>query len=201
MITLCLNRIIIVYRLRLMRRMAATDLEFFNVGTTVSCRTCLDKEVEGEVLAFDSATRMLILKSEATSARPSLNNVHLLNLSYVSDIKVKKDRENSEKPPEPLSLNIARLNGRAKEMIDKKRKLVAALKAGVSPEGQRLFVAINKTLDEVSWDKEDIVVMRNVRISPPYTADSVRGDTAAVNHVRKIVEKHQKEREAGATNY
>ena len=201
MITLSFNRIIIVYRLRPMRKMAATDLEFFNVGTTVSCRTCLDQEVEGEVLAFDSATRMLILKSEATSARPSLNNINMLNLSYVSDVKVKKNRENSEKLPELLSLNTARLNGRAKEMTDKKRKLVAALKAGVSPEGQRLFVAINKTLDEISWDKEDIVVMRNVRISPPYTADSVRGDTAAVNHVRKIVEKHQKEREAGGSKY
>ena len=156
-----------------MRRMA-TDLEFFNVGTTVSCRTCLDKEVEGEVLAFDSATRMLILKSEASSSRPSLNNVHLLNLSYVSDVRVKKDREPLDKPPEPLSLNIARLNARAREMIDKKKKLVTALKAGVSPDGQRLFVAINKTLDEVSWDKEEIVVMKNVRICPPYTADCVK---------------------------
>lgn len=179
---------------KLMRRMA-TDLEFFNVGTTVTCRTCLDKEVEGEVLAFDSATRMLILKSEASSSRPSLNNVHLLNLSFVSDVRVKKDREAADKPPEPLSLNIPRLNQRAKEMIDKKRKLVAALKAGVSPDGQRLFAAINKTLDEVSWDREDIVVMKNVRISPPYTADCVRGDAAACNHVRKIVEKHVKERE------
>ena len=72
---------------------------------------------------------------------------------------------------------------------------------GMRASGRGLFVAINKTLDEISWDKEDIVVMRNVRISPPYTADTVRGDTAAVNHVRKIVEKHQKEREAGASKY
>ena len=52
-----------------MRRMATDVVEFFNVGTTVSCKTCLGKEVEGEVLAFDSATRMLILKSDATSSR------------------------------------------------------------------------------------------------------------------------------------
>ena len=158
-----------------MRRMA--NVEFFNVGTTVSCRTCLDKEIEGEVLAFDQATRMLIIKSEATSARPSLNNVHLLNLSYVSDVKIKKDRESSDKPAEPLSLNLDRLNARAQEMINKKKKLVAALKAGVSPEGQRLFAAINKTLDEVTWDKEEIVVMRKVRITPPYTAQCVKVTT------------------------
>ena len=180
-----------------MRRMSAADqMDFFNVGTTVSCRTCLDQEVEGEVLAFDSATRMLILKSEATSARPSLNNVHLLNLSFVSDVKVKKDRETTEKPSEPQSLNMARLDARARDMIRKKKKLVAALKAGVSPEGQRLFSAINKTIDEISWEKEEIVVMGKVRISPPYTVDCVKGDLAACNHVRKIVEKHTKESEA-----
>merc|ERR1712098_427525 len=33
------------------------------------------------------------------------------------------------------------------------------------------------------------------RICPPYTADCVKGDTAACNHVKKIVEKHTKERE------
>ena len=103
----------IVYRFWLMRKMA-TDLDFFNVGTTVSCRTCLDKEVEGEVLAFDSATRMLILKSEATSGRPSLNDVHMLNLDYVSNVKIKKGVRRGERPPEPLSLNIARLHARAR---------------------------------------------------------------------------------------
>ena len=91
---------------------------------------------------------------------------------------------------------MARLDARARDMIRKKKKLVAALKAGVSPEGQRLFSAINKTIDEISWEKEEIVVMGKVRISPPYTVDCVKGDLAACNHVRKIVEKHTKESEA-----
>jgi len=176
-----------------MRRMA-TDLEFFNVGTVVSCKTCLNKEIEGEVLAFDANTRMLILKSEPSSGRTNQNNVHMLNLSFVSDIQVR--RESKEKPPEPNSLNIQRLNARAREQIDKKKKLVAALRAGVPPEGQRLFSAINKTLDEVHWSGEEIVVMKNVRIVPPYDPSCVRGDSAASNHVRKIVEKHVKDRES-----
>ena len=167
-----------------MRRMA-TDLEFFNVGTVVSCKTCLNKEIEGEVLAFDANTRMLILKSEPSSGRTNQNNVHMLNLGFVSDIQVR--RESKEKPPEPNSLNIQRLNARAREQIDKKKKLVAALRAGVPPEGQRLFAAINKTLDEVHWSGEDIVVMKNVRIVPPYNPDNVKGDSTASNHVRKIV--------------
>lgn len=33
----------------------------FNIGSVVSCRTCFQKEIEGEVLAFDSQTKILIL--------------------------------------------------------------------------------------------------------------------------------------------
>ena len=108
-----------------MRRMA-TDLEFFNVGTTVSCRTCLDKEIEGEVIAFDSNTRMLIIKSDASSGRSSQNNVHMLNLGFVADIQVK--RECKDKPIEPTSLNIGRLNARAREQIDKKKNRLSEMR-------------------------------------------------------------------------
>lgn len=178
--------------------MAATDLgssEYFTVGSLVTCTTCLDEQVEGEVLAFDQVTKMLIIKSQSSSNRTTLNNVHMVNLALVSDIQVKK--ESKETPPCLPSLNIARLNNRAKEQIDKKRKLVSALKAGVSPEGQRLYVAINKTIDEVSWNGEDIIVMKNVKITPPYKPENVRGnmDSKALIHVRKIVEKHVKDRE------
>lgn len=35
--------------------------ECFNIGSIVSCRTCYHKEIEGEVLAFDAPTKILIL--------------------------------------------------------------------------------------------------------------------------------------------
>jgi hypothetical protein len=71
----------------------------------------------------------------------------------VEDIQVR--RECKDKPAEPNSLNIERLNARAREQIDKKKKLVMAMKAGVSPEGQRLLTAIDKTINEVHWSGED----------------------------------------------
>jgi len=177
----------------------ATD-EYFTVGSVVTCTTCLNNQVEGEVLAFDQHTKMLIIKSPSSSSRATLNNVHMINLSLVSDISVKKESKETEKPPTLPPLNIQRLNARAKEQSDKKQKLVTALRDGVSPEGQRLFVAINKTIDEISWNGEDIVVMKNVRITPPYKPENVRGnmDSKALIHVRKIVEKHMKDRESSS---
>ena len=35
--------------------------EWFSIGSVVACKTCFNKEVEGEVLAFDPQTKMLIL--------------------------------------------------------------------------------------------------------------------------------------------
>lgn len=40
--------------------MAAVS-DFFSLGSIVWCRTCYNKEVEGEVLAFDPQTKILIL--------------------------------------------------------------------------------------------------------------------------------------------
>ena len=94
----------------------------------------------------------------------------------------------------PSSLNVQRLKNRAEEQIRQKQRLVNALKAGLSPEGQRLFTAIKKTIEDVSWNKDDIIVMDKVCISKPYTPDCVKAlnesvPEKAIEHVRKIVEK------------
>lgn len=56
--------------------MAAVS-DFFSIGSVVWCRTCYDKDVEGEVLAFDPQTKILIL-SILLSTCPSLVFTHLL---------------------------------------------------------------------------------------------------------------------------
>ena len=85
-------------------------------------------------------------------------------------------------------LNTQRLEQRLKTEIEKKKKLIMAFKAGISPEGQRLFQVINKTLDDVMWNGDKIVVM-GVTIEPPYRPESIksREDNKALNHIRKIV--------------
>ena len=47
-----------------MTKMATPDMassEYFTVGSLVTCVTCLDSEVEGEVLAYDQHAKMLII--------------------------------------------------------------------------------------------------------------------------------------------
>ncbi|XP_012060077.1 PREDICTED: protein LSM12 homolog [Atta cephalotes] len=168
--------------------------DWFSIGSTVLCKTCHEKEIEGEVLAFDPQTKMLILKSPSSSGRPSLNDIHIVNLSLVSNVQVTREVSPTTSEP-PQSLNLQRLNTRVRNQIDEKRRLVMALQAGVSPEGQKLFIAISKTIQDITWNGANIVVFNNVTIRPPYKVDNVHGNTesGAYRHVKKVVEKHIKD--------
>ncbi|XP_036147626.1 protein LSM12 homolog [Monomorium pharaonis] len=168
--------------------------DWFSIGSTVLCKTCHEKEIEGEVLAFDPQTKMLILKSPSSSGRPSLNDIHIVNLSLVSNVQVTREVSPTTSEP-PQSLNLQRLNTRVRNQIDEKRRLVMALQAGVSPEGQKLFIAISKTIQDITWNGANIVVFNNVTIRPPYKVDNVHGNTesSAYRHVKKVVEKHIKD--------
>lgn len=87
---------------------------------------------------------------------------------------------------------LQQISSRVRNQTEQKRRLVSALKAGVSREGQTLYLAITKMIDEVNWNGPDIVVFNDVVIKPPYTVDSVTGPYGSrqMTYVKKIVEKH-----------
>lgn len=51
--------VIVFYHLQLLSMAGVSD--YFSIGSTVACKTCYNQEIEGEVLAFDPQTKMLIL--------------------------------------------------------------------------------------------------------------------------------------------
>ncbi|KAK2720339.1 protein LSM12-like [Artemia franciscana] len=173
--------------------------EYFSIGSRVSIKTSQGKDVIGEVLAFDPISKMLILKNKASCGRPSFCDVRLVNLHQARDVKVLE--ESSTEPPSPSSLNTDRLKKRVQAETEKKKFFVQALSAGVSPDGQGVFSALRKTIDEVSWEGVNIIVQKEVKIVPPYTSSSVVGnpDSKAYIHVKKIIEKHFKDIGTGAT--
>lgn len=133
-----------------------------------------------------------VLECPSSNGRSSLNDVHVVNLSLVSNVQVIREVSPTTIEP-PQSLNLQRLNTRVRNQIDEKKRLVMALQAGVSPEGQKLFIAISKTIQDITWNGANIVVFDNVTIRPPYKADNVYGNTesGAYRHVKKVVRKHR----------
>lgn len=103
--------------------MSTVVSDCFTIGSVVRTRTCYNEEIEGEVLAFDPQTKMLILKCPSSSGNPKRHDVNIVNLSLVSDVHIKK--EVTAVPEQPASLNLHRLNTRVRNSIDNKRRLVS----------------------------------------------------------------------------
>lgn len=137
-----------------------------------------------------SLTRWFVTECPSSSGKPSLNDIHIVNLSLVSDVQVKKEVSPTTNEP-PQSLNLQRLNTRVRNQIDEKKRMVKALQAGVSPEGQKLFITISKTIKEISWSGPNIVVFDKITIIPPYKIENVQktgdSDEKAFNHIKKVV--------------
>ncbi|KAJ3325542.1 protein with role in RNA processing [Blyttiomyces sp. JEL0837] len=81
---------------------------------------------------------------------------------------------------------LAREHAAVKAEIDRKMKIGV----GVTAIAQEIFYALDKTLP-TRWKGETIIVMDEVRISPPYTVEDVNGPataSAAVSRVKKVLE-------------
>lgn len=48
----------------------------FAIGSTVSCTTCFQQNIEGEVMAFDHLTKMLILSILFTKSKNQMNGIY-----------------------------------------------------------------------------------------------------------------------------
>lgn len=95
----------------------------FTIGSTVACKTCYNEDIEGEVLAFDPQTKMLILKCPSSNGKSELNDVNIVNLSLVSDVQIKKEVSSSSQES-PQTLNLQLLDRRVRNQIEDKKKRV-----------------------------------------------------------------------------
>ncbi|XP_077825454.1 protein LSM12 isoform X1 [Macaca mulatta] len=165
--------------------MAAPPGEYFSVGSQVSCRTCQEQRLQGEVVAFDYQSKMLALKCPSSSGKPNHADILLINLQYVSEVEIINDR--TETPPPLASLNVSKLASKARTEKEEKLSQAYAISAGVSLEGQQLFQTIHKTIKDCKWQEKNIVVMEEVVITPPYQVENCKGkEGSALSHVRKI---------------
>lgn len=152
--------------------------EYFLPGAIVQCTTCLGDVVKGEVTAFDRHKKLLILKSTVLGGK---QQIQFVNLSFVKDINIIKEQTAAQQSLHQHQqqtnhfgshgFNDAKIQRRKQEEIDRKRRSVASVK--ISPSGQTVFLAIRKTIDDIRWDQESIVVFEKVVVRPPYKPDNV----------------------------
>lgn len=177
--------------------MSDLDSFAFEPGQQVQCRTRFDQDFKGEVMAFDLNSKILILKSPASSGNPANHDLNFLVLDSVSNVEILEEPErecNNDLP----NLDTRSIKARQTQALDERMRLVEAVGNGVSQEGISLYTALAKKYDrptDVIWkDKNKIVVMNSVIISPPYkeadcTALTNKTHNHAVNYVKQNVHK------------
>lgn len=170
--------------------MAAVN-DCFSIGSTVMCTTCFNEEFEGEVLAFDHNTKMLILKCRSKNAE-NLNDVHVLNLSLCSNVQVVKEC-NGNYVDDPQKLNLEQLKLRLRKTVQHRQTYLKSKNADVSPEAQELYRVIAKQFkyNEVSWQGLNIQIFNEVTITPPYRPENVvstSNNKSLCNYIKKMIE-------------
>ncbi|XP_023166920.2 LSM12 homolog A isoform X2 [Drosophila hydei] len=145
----------------------------FSIGSTVICTTCFKEEVEGEVLAFDHNTKMLILQCHS-KASGELSDVYVMNLSLCSNVQVIKEC-NGNFIDDPQKLNLEQVKMRLRKTVERRQDYLKSKNADVTAEAQELYRAIAKQLgyNEVSWQGPNIQILNEVTVSPPYRVDNV----------------------------
>lgn len=140
-----------------------------------------------------------------TSKAPGRSDIQVVNLQFVSHIQTISEAP-SDQPPQPLpNLNFAKLTSRMNINTEEKLRKIGYTGVNVSPIAQRLVNAITKTLAEVRWDRQNVIVMDVVTISPPYGVTDCRlnegqgSQVQALQHVQKLVGKFHKENNSEAT--
>ncbi|XP_071803157.1 protein LSM12 homolog A-like [Asterias amurensis] len=168
----------------------------FKVGNFVSCKTCFEERISGEVMAYDVGSKMLALKTPSTnSERKNTYDIRIVNLNFAKDPQVEK--VSSDPQPKLSPLNIQKLNKRAEDAIAAKKNSFRLLKEGVSVEAQHLFQTIRKTLP-CEWQGACIVT-GDVTVHPPYGTEDCKGKESALAHIKKIIEKFYKDQQSSST--
>ena len=170
--------------------MAAVN-DCFSIGSTVLCTTCFNEEVEGEVLAFDHNTKMLILKCRSKNSE-KLSDVYVLNLSLCSNVQVIKEY-NGNFVDDPQKLNLEQLKIRLRKTVQHRQTYLKSKNSDVGPEAQELYRVIAKQFKfhEVSWQGPNIQIFNEVTICPPYRVENVISNSnnkSLYNYIKKMIE-------------
>jgi len=141
-------------------------------------------------MGYDEQTQAVVIKSPSKSK--SVCDVSIINLKCVSSDGGFKLIEKSKGDPPLPELD--------KEKTDQRlRTAKERIGIGVSPEGQQLFDFIRKTISECYWNGQNIEVLNEVEIKPPYEPTNCTGEERSVTYLKSIIKKFYDENKTAVT--
>lgn len=165
------------------------------IGLMVRIVTMDNTVVEGEIFTYDQDAQCVVLQSK-NGSHETKADFTVMRTSHVKEVETLA-------PPIPLSehpgldlkflppINLESALQREARALAKAEKDAKNLNSNVTVAAQRIFDSISKTY-KCMWKGQDILVMGEVRIKPPYTPESCMltnaGDEMFLNRVKKVLE-------------
>jgi len=161
-------------------------------GAIISCQTNLGDKISGEVMGYDEESKAVIVKS-VPAGKPqqkSIFDITILNLNLIDEANFHIEEQPFGELPTLPDIDRSKIDLRLK-------KAKGRIGIGVTKEGQQLFDFIRRTIQECQWDKQNILVLDEVEIVPPYKAENcsmISGkNKKSVDYIKNIVNKFHAE--------
>lgn len=167
-----------------------------------------NEKVSGLVYCTDEISQAIVLKKSLvhTTLSSEVTVIHASSVTKKRIIDPDKEGKAAEEImgtpyyKEELKLPLPNVNRRALEDRERRALRIAEetfskINDKASVEGQQIFDKLLKACNEVEWRGNSILVLKEIRVDPPYTADSCSLikksgglDAHSLVRVKKIVE-------------
>ena len=157
----------------------------------------IPSNIRGVVVAYTSELKALILQLQQGNMPPHQSQSRTGGYTLIPSDQIASVNviESSSGPTPVSSLDSNVVNTKLEAAIRLRQEDAAKIGKNVSEFAQQLFFSLAKTLP-CRWDNQTIVVMDNILIAPPYTAEScsiLTGDnkSPALERIKSIVANHK----------
>lgn len=163
------------------------------IGFRVKITNLIDVVAEGKIYAFNSINNTITLQTSKKNQPPY--DFKVIKCSFIKTLEVVGDKPNAntfkKQYVKPNLVHLERVEELLKEQIMASRKRGLLKGKGVSREGQLIFDLIYKTVPDTKWVGKDIVILDDIKVTPPYKIDNIVTihETQSVNLIERIVER------------
>lgn len=184
----------------------SVSLEYI-VGFRVKITNILDVVTEGKIYSFNSAQNIITLQTNKKNQTPYQFKV--IKCSFIKSLEVVGDKPSGntfkKQFVKPSLVHLDRVEEFLRKEIEVSNKNNLLKGRGVSPEGQIIFDLIFKTVPDTKWVGKDIVILDDIKVTPPYKIDNIITihETQSVHLIERIVERGWEniEKEQGYFSY
>jgi len=183
--------------------------EWFSLGSQLSCTTCLGTKIDGRLVAYDIASKFMILRKGKSVVNGCGDGssfdfvlVNMANISAIDELEATPIDVEAELEP-PANIDLKKLKEKLESSKTEKMLQASLGDKGVTPHGLAIYDKLIKTLgsqrDTVTWNAQgQIEIFGDVVISTPFTLKSLSMkhedcNPNTLNHVKKVVSQYYKE--------